>query len=175
MKRFFTIPAAALLASASAVAMAQDMSDPTQYMRARDLVDNPIYTTYSADMANRTVDTGVASDTIGEKTEELVDGAADTMRSAANDAGWPAGGAVEDIDSRYSEIGDVEDILIGENGEIVGIVAEVGGFLDMGDKHVMLRMDELRIVRSGDESYFVTNMSEEQLEEREGLDEGWWS
>ncbi len=137
MKRLATVSAIALVAGAAG---AQMMNDPTQYLRARDIISNPVYTT----------NTYVESD-------------------------WDLDNVIEDIDTEYEQIGEIEDILIDENGEIVGIVAEVGGFLDIGDKHVMMPVEDLQVVNSGGEGYYVTRLTEEQLEEREGLDEGWWS
>lgn len=74
------------------------------------------------------------------------------------------------------QIGEIEDIILDRSGQMVGIVAEVGGFLDIGDKHVMLRVDDVRLVPVDDTTYsFVTRMSEEQLEEMPGVNEGWWN
>ena len=137
MKRFATVSAIALVAGAAG---AQMMNDPTQHLRARDIISNPVYTT----------NTYVETD-------------------------WDLDNVIEDIDTEYDQIGEIEDILLDENGEIVGIVAEVGGFLDLGDKHVMMHVDDLQVVNSGGEGYYVTRLTEEQLEERQGLDEGWWS
>ncbi|MEM7490765.1 MAG: PRC-barrel domain-containing protein, partial [Pseudomonadota bacterium] len=74
-----------------------------------------------------------------------------------------------------SQIGEIEDIVLDDSGQMVGIVAEVGGFLDIGDKHVMVPVEDLRLVPVDDTSFsFVTRLSEEQLEEMEGVDEGFW-
>ena len=74
------------------------------------------------------------------------------------------------------QIGEIEDIILDRSGQMIGIVAEVGGFLDIGDKHVMLRTDDVRLVPVDDATYsFVTRMSEEQLEELPGVNEGWWN
>ena len=61
------------------------------------------------------------------------------------------------------------------DGQMIGIVAEVGGFLDIGDKHVMLPVEDVRLVAIDDGEYaYVTRYSEEQLEALENIDEGWW-
>ena len=75
----------------------------------------------------------------------------------------------------YRQIGEIEDIVLDEGGQMVGIVAEVGGFLDIGDKHVMVPVSDLRLTAVDDTSYsFITRLSEEQLEELPGVDEGWF-
>jgi hypothetical protein len=42
-------------------------------------------------------------------------------------------------------IGTVENVIIGANGQILGIVAQVGGFLDIGDTHVYVPWNEVRV------------------------------
>jgi hypothetical protein len=41
------------------------------------------------------------------------------------------------------EIGDVENVLIGADGKILASIAEVGGFLDIGDTHVSVPWDQV--------------------------------
>ena len=43
------------------------------------------------------------------------------------------------------DIGDVENILMGTEGEVLSVVAEVGGFLDIGDTHVNVPWDEVDV------------------------------
>ena len=58
---------------------------------------------------------------------------------------------------------------------MVGIVAEVGGFLDIGDKHVMISTPDVNLVAVDDQTYaYVTRLSEEELEALPGVDEGFW-
>ncbi|MEM7642424.1 MAG: PRC-barrel domain-containing protein [Pseudomonadota bacterium] len=75
-----------------------------------------------------------------------------------------------------NQIGEIEDIVLNESGQMVGIVAEIGGFLDIGDKHVVVPVEDLRLVPVDDTSFsYITRLSEEQLEEMEGVDEGFWN
>lgn len=41
------------------------------------------------------------------------------------------------------EIGDVENVLIGADGKILAVIAEVGGFLDIGDTHVSVPWEQV--------------------------------
>ncbi|MBS3805264.1 MAG: PRC-barrel domain-containing protein [Oleiphilaceae bacterium] len=50
------------------------------------------------------------------------------------------------LDSEGKEVGTVEDLLINEKNRIVAVVAEVGGFLDIGDTHLTIPWDDV-IVR----------------------------
>ncbi len=49
----------------------------------------------------------------------------------------------------YEEIGSVENVLIGENNEIVAIIAQVGGFWDIGDTHVLVPWDQVTMTGEG--------------------------
>lgn len=48
------------------------------------------------------------------------------------------------------EIGDVENVLIGQDGNILSVIAEVGGFLDIGDTHVAVPFEEVTLGASLD-------------------------
>lgn len=41
------------------------------------------------------------------------------------------------------EIGDVENVLIGTDGQVLSIIGEVGGFVDIGDTHVAIPFEEV--------------------------------
>lgn len=43
------------------------------------------------------------------------------------------------------EIGSVENVLIGENGRVLSIIAQVGGFWDIGDTHVNVPWDQVEV------------------------------
>lgn len=94
----------------------------------------------------------------------------------ADDEGWDSVTAYDEVGAEWNEIGEIEDIVLSNDGQMVGVVAEVGGFLDIADKHVMLATGDVRLVAVDDKTYaIVTRMSEEQLEELEGVDEGFWN
>jgi sporulation protein YlmC with PRC-barrel domain len=50
---------------------------------------------------------------------------------------------MEVLDVTGEEIGEVEDLLIGPDGRVVAIVAEVGGVWDIGDTHVSVPFDQV--------------------------------
>ena len=94
-----------------------------------------------------------------------------------NEAGdeWSPNTAYNEIGADWNEIGEIEDIVLSKNGQMVGIVAEVGGFLDIGDKHVMISTPDVNLVAVDDQTYaYVTRLSEEELEALPGVDEGFW-
>lgn len=61
------------------------------------------------------------------------------------------------------DIGDVQDLIIGEDGSIVGVVVETGAFLGLGGQHVGLSWDQMEHTMEDDESVLYTDMDEEQL------------
>ena len=61
------------------------------------------------------------------------------------------------------EIGEVEDVVLGTDGVISGLVVGVGGFWDIGDKDVFASANELRV--SGDQIIWETTLDEDALKE----------
>jgi len=53
-------------------------------------------------------------------------------------------------------IGDVEDLIIGPNGDVVALVAEVGGVLDIGDTHVSVPWNQVSLTGDGSAMVPVT-------------------
>ncbi len=75
----------------------------------------------------------------------------------------------------WDQIGEIEDIVLSSDGKLQGVVAEVGGFLGMGDKHVFVPMDSVKLVPVDDASIsLVVGYSQEQLEELDTVDEAFW-
>lgn len=121
-------------------------------------------------------------------TEEMAQSKADLIRSrditggviyttnAADDEGWNPSMNYDAVDSSWNEIGSIEDLVLDNEGKVTGIVAEVGGFLDIGDKHVMISVQDLNLVAVDDQTYaYVTKYNEEDLEAMEGVDEAGWN
>jgi sporulation protein YlmC with PRC-barrel domain len=52
-------------------------------------------------------------------------------------------------DQDGDEIGEVEDIIIGPDGQIRRLVVEAGGFLDIGDTHFAVSWDEATLGETG--------------------------
>jgi PRC-barrel domain len=59
------------------------------------------------------------------------------------------------------QIGEVEEVLTGASGEVVGFSVETEGFLGIGGEDVIVGVEQLEL--AGDR--FVTTLTEEQLEE----------
>lgn len=123
----------------------------------------------------------------GMSTEELASMEGQLIRSrditggnvytanAANDEGWSSDTEWDSVATDWNNIGEIEDLVLSKDGQIIGIVAEVGGFLDIADKHVVIAVNDLNLVAVDDATYaYVTRWNEEQLEQLPDVDEGFW-
>lgn len=109
------------------------------------------------------------------RTRDITGGAIYTVNEA-NDEGWEMDWTFNEMEQNLNEIGEIEDIVLSKDGQFKGIVAEVGGFLDIGDKHVMIPVSDVKLVAVDDQTYaYVTRLNEEQLEELPSVDEGFWN
>lgn len=64
------------------------------------------------------------------------------------------------VDSTGQEIGEVDEVLMDSEGGIVALVADVGGFLGVGEKEVVLQLQEVQV--QGDQ--LAVSLTKEQLE-----------
>lgn len=70
---------------------------------------------------------------------------------------------VEDMDivgPDGSAIGEVDEVLVNATGQATAVAAEVGGFLGVGDKEVIIPLSQLQL--SGED--LATAMTKEQLQ-----------
>lgn len=68
----------------------------------------------------------------------------------------------------WNDIGEVNDVLMDDSGNIKAVLVDVGGFLGIGEKQVAMNMDALRLQSDGeaaDEYFVVVNSSREALED----------
>ncbi|WP_416139639.1 PRC-barrel domain-containing protein [Halomonas sp. HK25] len=61
------------------------------------------------------------------------------------------------------DVGEIEDLIIGEDGRIIGVVVTTGGFLGLGGQDVGLGWDHIEHTLEDDESMFYTDIDEETL------------
>lgn len=52
-------------------------------------------------------------------------------------------------DNERDEIGSVENVILDRDGQIVAIIAQVGGIWDIGDTHVAVPWDQVQLTRDG--------------------------
>jgi hypothetical protein len=65
-------------------------------------------------------------------------------------------------------IGDLSELNLADDGGIEGVIIDVGGFLGIGEKPVMMSLDQVTIRRAfGDEIRAYVNATEEELDAME--------
>lgn len=110
------------------------------------------------------------------RSRDITGGAVYTTNEAHDEGeGWDMT-TYDEVDSDWNQIGEIEDLVMSQDGKLTGIVVEVGGFLDIGDKHVVLSVKDAKLVPVDNMSYtFVTRFNEEDLEAMNGVDEAFWN
>ena len=66
----------------------------------------------------------------------------------------------------WDDIGEINDVILGRDGEVKAVIIGVGGFLGIGEKSVAVGMNDVKFVRNGDAAddyYLVVNASKQQL------------
>lgn len=107
--------------------------------------------------------------------EQIEDGAIYAIKVTENDTTWASGNAYTTIDASWTKVGDISDVMLDKNGQMVAVLAEVGGFLDIGDRDVILPLDNVRFALGEGQTYnYVTNLTEEQLRDLPEVDEDIW-
>ena len=64
----------------------------------------------------------------------------------------------------WNDIGSISDLVLTPEGELIGYVADIGGFLGLGTHTVLLDGDMLHVARFDDEIVMATNFTQEELE-----------
>lgn len=96
-----------------------------------------------------------------------------TARAAMEPGAWREATRIADD---WDNIGNVVEMVVGPDGNLRGLVAEVGGVLGMGDAHVLIEMSDLHRTMPDDDGNFafVTWMSEEDLKNERPVEKDWW-
>jgi sporulation protein YlmC with PRC-barrel domain len=66
----------------------------------------------------------------------------------------------------WDDVGEINDVILGRDGQIKAVVLGVGGFLGMGEKSVAIPMQDVKFVKNGDgpDDYFlVVNANKDVL------------
>ena len=67
--------------------------------------------------------------------------------------------AGQDLEERaeWDDVGEISDIIVGKDGEVQQVLADIGGFLGIGEKRIAVSMESLQFVSDGEDSdeYFI--------------------
>lgn len=69
---------------------------------------------------------------------------------------------VTEVDQEWDDVGEISDLVIGEDGQVKAVLTDFGGFLGMGEKTVAVSMEDLVVIRDGDSpnDYFTVLKSD---------------
>ena len=93
-----------------------------------------------------------------------------TRGAPAADAPAPQDRPLTALPDGWVEVGRIDDLVISPSGEVLGYVADIGGFLGLGVRRVVLAHDRLHLLEVAGKHQFVTEASRAELEALPGLD-----
>ena len=120
--------------------------------------------TTTVDTSQQTASTETTTEEAAEEAEETTsEQTAETTTTEETDAA-EAEAELQPLDSMLAgdligaqlvaadgqEIGDVDDVVIGKDGTAQGVVTEIGGFLGIDEKHVMISWSDVEPKRDAD-------------------------
>lgn len=73
-------------------------------------------------------------------------------------------------DNAGNDIGEVNDLIMSNDGKIQATILGVGGFLGIGEKDVAVAVSSVEMVKDGDDVKLVVNATKEQLEKAPTFD-----
>jgi len=77
----------------------------------------------------------------------------------------------EVIDANGEAIGDVENVVFSDEGEVLGLIAEVGGVWDIGDTHIHIPWEEVEMGDTVEQA--MVPVTEETIDQYDVFDDDW--
>jgi hypothetical protein len=108
------------------------------------------------------------------RVSEITDGVVYTVE--VDDDDWLDWDGSEADVMELEQIGNITDVAMSRDGRMTGIIVETGGFLDIGDSHVLMTLDDIRLMddATGDSYSFVTRLSQDELANLPEVGENWF-
>ncbi len=73
-------------------------------------------------------------------------------------------------DRNGADIGEVNDLILSDDGRIAATILGVGGFLGMGEKNVAVSVRSIEMVKDGSSTKLVVDATKEQLDKAPSYD-----
>lgn len=73
----------------------------------------------------------------------------------------------------WDDIGEINDVIISQDGNVMAVILGVGGFLGLGERDVSVSMDAIKVVKEdgdSDDRFLVVTTSKEMLEQAPEFD-----
>lgn len=72
----------------------------------------------------------------------------------------------------WQDIAKVNDVVLDDSGtQVMGYIADIGGFLGIGAKKVLLGVDAIHLISVGNDTFFATNYTKAELQALPDFDE----
>ncbi|QFT58981.1 preprotein translocase subunit SecG [Sulfitobacter sp. THAF37] len=140
---------------------------------------------------NAAEETEQAAENAAENTEQMAEDAGDSMEQTADNAAAEMtrpeyevegyqNAEVAEVEALTSEeingsyvygandetVGEIDNLMVGDDGKLTGAVINVGGFLGIGEKPVLVEFDKIQVMKNADGSdyRFYIDSTEERLE-----------
>lgn len=155
-------------ATDSTTAAPEATTDSTDTMEPTDEAVEPVDGALTTDTDGATMDTTAtdmgATDMGATAPTMMIDGY-ETLENIAVTVDELTGVNIFGPDE--GDVGEISDLVIGEDGAISQVIVDVGGFLGLGQKPVALDYEAVQIMKQtdGDDMRAYISMTEEQLEE----------
>ncbi|EIE52269.1 PRC-barrel domain-containing protein [Salipiger aestuarii] len=145
-------------------------NDADGLIRARDILGGRVYAENTDEMTDESID-NAATDPAATTSTDMASGDAAVTTEGEEDTDMAANGQSA-IQDNWDNVGEIEDLVFNADGSLEGIVAEVGGFLDIGDKHIHISLSDVNLVPVDDATYaIVVPYTKDQMMEMPDVDE----
>jgi sporulation protein YlmC with PRC-barrel domain len=67
------------------------------------------------------------------------------------------------------KIGEIKDVLIGQDGKVEAVIISVGGFLGAGEKDVAVPFSDIKATKKNDKTYLTMNANKDELKNAPGM------
>lgn len=135
---------------------------------------NAADTTATDTTATDTTDSDMSADPLADTmiAADAIEGAmVYTLGEAYDQSLWDGEQPFGPVAADWAEIGDVEDVIVSGKGQVLGVTVDVGGFIGIGERTVLVPIDDLRLVQSPENGFFiVTRMQRAEFETAEEID-----
>lgn len=74
------------------------------------------------------------------------------------------------VDQDGKSVGEVSDLVVGDDQKVQHVIVDVGGFLGIGEKPVAIQLDQLK--KSDETSALMVTMSKDQIENMPSVTKG---
>ena len=94
---------------------------------------------------------------------------ASTLRSLPSDASTVTNWYKQNVyDPSEANIGEIRDVLVGNDGRISAFIVSVGGFLGMGEKHVAVPFNAVHATQRNGKWWLTMNATKDALKNAPG-------